>query len=137
MCRSCRRVPQAVAARYAAAAAVLVSPRSHGTNTPLKIYEQLASGMPLVATSILSHTQVLDEDVAFLVEPEPQAMADGLIDGACRTTPPASGSRPMRGGSTRPPTRGRSTSARCGRCSSLVGADVRVGQHTLATHGQA
>jgi hypothetical protein len=48
---------------------VLVSPRIDGTNTPLKIYEQLASGKPLVATRIWSHTQVLDDDVCFLVEP--------------------------------------------------------------------
>jgi glycosyltransferase involved in cell wall biosynthesis len=73
------RMPQAVAARFTQAASVLVSPRSHGTNTPLKIYEQLASGVPLVATRILSHTQVLDEEVAFLVDPEPEAMAAGLV----------------------------------------------------------
>ena len=73
------RLPQAMAARYTSGASVLVSPRSHGTNTPLKIYEQLASGVPLVATSILSHTQVLDDRVAFMVEPEPASMAQGLI----------------------------------------------------------
>lgn len=58
---------------------VLVSPRSRGTNTPLKVYEQLASAKPLVATAIWSHTQVLSEDVCFLVEPEPEAMARGLV----------------------------------------------------------
>ncbi len=72
------RMPQAMVARYTESADVLVSPRSDGTNTPLKIYEQLASGVPLVATNILSHTQVLDERVAFLVEPEPESMARGL-----------------------------------------------------------
>lgn len=58
---------------------VLVSPRSRGTNTPLKVYEQLASGVPLVATRILSHTQVLDDDVCFLVEPTPESLADGIV----------------------------------------------------------
>jgi glycosyltransferase involved in cell wall biosynthesis len=72
-------VPKAQALRYTADASILVSPRLHGTNTPLKIYEQLASGKPLVATRIWSHTQVLDEKVCYLVEPEPQSMADGLL----------------------------------------------------------
>ena len=73
-------VPKAQALRYTADASILVSPRLHGTNTPLKIYEQLASGKPLVATRIWSHTQVLDEKVCYLVDPEPQSMADGLLE---------------------------------------------------------
>jgi glycosyltransferase involved in cell wall biosynthesis len=72
-------VPQATAKRYNRLASVLVSPRSWGTNTPLKVYEQLASGIPLVATNIYSHTQVLTPDVAFLVEPTPEDMARGIL----------------------------------------------------------
>lgn len=64
---------------YLRAASVLVSPRRVGTNTPLKIYEQLASGKPLVATNVRSHTQVLDDTVCFLVDPEPASMADGIV----------------------------------------------------------
>jgi len=73
------RVPQISAKHYCKHASVLVSPRSDGTNTPLKIYEQLASGIPLVATNIYSHTQVLDDKVAFLVKPAPDDMAGGII----------------------------------------------------------
>jgi glycosyltransferase involved in cell wall biosynthesis len=73
------RVPQISAKQYCKHASVLVSPRSDGTNTPLKIYEQLASGIPLVATNIYSHTQVLDDKVAFLVKPQPDDMATGII----------------------------------------------------------
>jgi glycosyltransferase involved in cell wall biosynthesis len=58
---------------------VLVSPRLHGTNTPLKVYEQLASGKPLVATRIWSHTQVLNESVCIMVEPDAESMAQGLL----------------------------------------------------------
>lgn len=72
------RVPQAQAKALMARADVLVSPRIEGTNTPLKIYEQLASGKPLVATKILSHTQVLDDTVCFLADPEPAAIGDAL-----------------------------------------------------------
>lgn len=73
------RVSQAKARQYTEAADVLVSPRSSGTNTPLKIYEQLASGIPLVATAIYSHTQVLTDAVAFLVQPNADDMARGII----------------------------------------------------------
>lgn len=78
-CRFTGRVPQALARRYTNMASVLVSPRSAGTNTPLKVYEQLASDVPLVATRIYSHTQVLDDEVAFLVEPNASDMAEGIL----------------------------------------------------------
>ncbi len=74
------RVPQSVARAYTKKASVLVSPRSSGTNTPLKIYEQIASGIPLVATSIYSHTQVLTDEVAFLVDLDPRDMARGILE---------------------------------------------------------
>ena len=73
------RVPKTVAIAYTQSAQVLVSPRIHGTNTPLKIYEQLASGRPLVATRIWSHTQVLDDSVCFLADPNAELLADGLV----------------------------------------------------------
>jgi glycosyltransferase involved in cell wall biosynthesis len=73
------RVDQQVVQALIARAAVQVSPRISGTNTPLKVYEQLASGVPLVATNIYSHTQVLDSKVAYLVEPEPEDMARGIL----------------------------------------------------------
>lgn len=73
------RVSKTEALRFTRSAQVLVSPRIHGTNTPLKVYEQLASGKPLVATRIWSHTQVLDDSVCFLVDPEPESMAAGLL----------------------------------------------------------
>jgi glycosyltransferase involved in cell wall biosynthesis len=72
------RVAQPVAKYYTSIAKVLVSPRSEGTNTPLKVYEQLASGIPLVATNIYSHTQVLTPEVAFLVDPTPEAIGNGI-----------------------------------------------------------
>jgi len=58
---------------------ILVSPRITGGNTPMKIYSYLASGKPLLATRLLTHTQVLDDDVAELVDPEPEAMSQGMI----------------------------------------------------------
>jgi glycosyltransferase involved in cell wall biosynthesis len=58
---------------------VLVSPRVTGSNTPLKLYEQLASGKPLVATRVASHTQVVSDDVCILVDAEPEPMALGIL----------------------------------------------------------
>jgi glycosyltransferase involved in cell wall biosynthesis len=62
------------------AADVLVSPRSTGTNTPLKIYQYLRSGRPIVATRLLTHTQVLDDSVAILTEPTAGGLASGILD---------------------------------------------------------
>ena len=61
------------------AADVLVSPRSTGTNTPLKIYQYLRSGRPIVATRLLTHTQVLDDNIAVLTDATPRAFADGIL----------------------------------------------------------
>jgi glycosyltransferase involved in cell wall biosynthesis len=63
---------------FLAAADVLVSPRTKGENTPFKIFTYLASGKPLVATRIPSHTQLLDDEMAWLVEPTPQGLATGI-----------------------------------------------------------
>jgi glycosyltransferase involved in cell wall biosynthesis len=78
-CRLTGRVSKTEAIQYTRRAHVLVSPRIHGTNTPLKIYEQLASGKPLVATRIWSHTQVLDERVCYLADPTPDSLAGGML----------------------------------------------------------
>lgn len=73
------RVGKAEVLKYTRAAQVLVSPRLHGTNTPLKIYEQLASGKALVATRISSHTQILDDSVCYLVDPDAASLAAGIV----------------------------------------------------------
>ncbi len=63
---------------FLALADVLASPRAKGQNTPFKIFTYLASGKPLVATRIPTHTQLVDDTTAFLVEPTPRALAAGL-----------------------------------------------------------
>jgi glycosyltransferase involved in cell wall biosynthesis len=64
---------------YLDAATTLVSPRSSGTNTPLKIYQYLRSGRPIVATRLRTHTQVLSDDVAILTAATPDELAKGLL----------------------------------------------------------
>jgi glycosyltransferase involved in cell wall biosynthesis len=62
------------------AADVLVSPRSRGTNTPLKIYQYLRAGRVIVATRLLTHTQVLDDSVAILTAATPEGFAAGILE---------------------------------------------------------
>jgi glycosyltransferase involved in cell wall biosynthesis len=57
---------------------VLVSPRLKGLNTPMKIYSYLDSGTAVLATRLRTHTQVLDDRNAFLVDPEPESLGEGL-----------------------------------------------------------
>jgi glycosyltransferase involved in cell wall biosynthesis len=63
---------------YIEAADILASPRITGTNTPLKIYSYLRAGKPIVATDLLTHTQVLDRETSLLVAAEPRAFAEAL-----------------------------------------------------------
>ena len=63
---------------YIEAADMIASPRCTGTNTPLKIYGYLRTGKPIVATNMLTHTQVLNHEVAVLVEPDEHGLRDGM-----------------------------------------------------------
>jgi len=71
--------PAAEIPAYLLACDVLVSPRSRGTNTPLKIYQYLRSGRVIVATRLLTHTQVLSDETAILTGATPQEFADGIL----------------------------------------------------------
>lgn len=81
--------PLAQLAGFLEQADILVSPRLRGSNTPMKVYSYMNSGIAILATRIASHTQVLDDDCALLVEPNPQALAKGFAtlaaDAALRT----------------------------------------------------
>lgn len=60
-------------------ATILVSPRTQGNNTPMKIYSYLDSGRPVLATRLPMHLEVLDDSIAVLKEPSPEAMSAGMI----------------------------------------------------------
>jgi glycosyltransferase involved in cell wall biosynthesis len=70
--------PPAELPAFLGLADVLVSPRREGRNTPFKIYTYLASGKPLVATAIPTHTQFLHSGIATLVEPTAEGLAAGI-----------------------------------------------------------
>jgi glycosyltransferase involved in cell wall biosynthesis len=65
---------------YMALADILLSPRNKGTNTPLKLYTYLRSGKPILATQIYSHTQILNPDIAMLVSPTAEGLAQGALE---------------------------------------------------------
>lgn len=77
-CMFAGKRPPAELGELLRAAAVVASPRCRGTNTPFKVYTYLAAGRPLVATRIATHTQLLDDTLAFLVEPSAEALAAGI-----------------------------------------------------------
>lgn len=67
------------------AADILLSPRIKGNNTPMKIYSYLASGKAILATALPTHTQVLTDEVARLVPPDPAAFGEALLQLASGT----------------------------------------------------
>jgi glycosyltransferase involved in cell wall biosynthesis/SAM-dependent methyltransferase len=63
---------------FMAMAGVLVSPRLEPYVTPLKIYAYMASGRPIVATDLPTHTDVLDLNSAILATPSAEGLAEGI-----------------------------------------------------------
>lgn len=64
--------------RYLLQADILVSPRLKGVNTPMKLFSYLNSGKPTLVTDLVTHTQVVDQSTAFLVNPNPEDVSEGL-----------------------------------------------------------
>ncbi len=73
------RQPREQIPPYLALADVLVSPRLFGGNLPLKIFDYMAAGRPIVATDVPSHRSVLTQDRALLVGPDKQALGRAIV----------------------------------------------------------
>jgi glycosyltransferase involved in cell wall biosynthesis len=59
---------------------MLVSPRLHGSNTPLKLFSYMWSAVPIVATDLSTHTQVLSAREAVLRPATAEGLAGGMLD---------------------------------------------------------
>jgi len=74
---------------YMTQADILVSPRTQGLNTPMKIYSYLDSGVAVLATRLSTHTQVMDDEISMLAEPDSDDFSAALLtllsDEALRT----------------------------------------------------
>lgn len=64
---------------YLSQADILVSPRIQGKNTPMKLFSYLASGKPVLATDLPTHTCVLTSQIAMLAEPSPKAFGASML----------------------------------------------------------
>ena len=64
---------------YYDVADVMVSPRVNGSNIPLKVFDYMTSGRPIVATDIPAHREVLTADRAELAAPNATALAGAIV----------------------------------------------------------
>ena len=77
--RVVRRQPRERIPLFLALADVVVSPRSYGDNLPLKIFDYLAAGKPIVATDIPAHRALLNEDRALLTGAWSPELASAIV----------------------------------------------------------
>ncbi len=77
--RVVRRQPRERIPAFLAMADVVVSPRAFGDNLPLKIFDYLAAGRPIVATDIPAHRSVLDDEKALLTGLWSPDLARGIV----------------------------------------------------------
>lgn len=77
--RVVKRQPRERIPAYLAMADVVVSPRAYGDDLPLKVFDYLAAGRPIVATDIPAHRSVLDEDRALLTGGWSPEIARGIV----------------------------------------------------------
>lgn len=64
---------------YLSQADILVSPRTKGKNTPMKIYSYLDSGKAVLATDLPTHTQVLNQENSMLAEATPEDFSQKMV----------------------------------------------------------
>jgi glycosyltransferase involved in cell wall biosynthesis len=77
--RVVKRQPRERIPGFLAMADVLVSPRAYGDNLPLKIFDYLAAGKPIVATDIPAHRAALDGERALLTGNAAPEIARGIV----------------------------------------------------------
>jgi glycosyltransferase involved in cell wall biosynthesis len=73
------RQPRRAIPSYLTLAEVLVSPRAYGDNVPLKIFDYMLSGRPIVATDITAHRSLLNENTSVLVPLAADALAEAVV----------------------------------------------------------
>ncbi|HEX5719125.1 MAG TPA: glycosyltransferase [Thermoanaerobaculia bacterium] len=77
--RVVKRQPRERIPAYLAMAGVVVSPRAYGDNLPLKVFDYMAAGKPIVATDIPAHRSVLTEERALLTGTWSPDLARGIV----------------------------------------------------------
>lgn len=77
--RIVKRQPRERIPCFLALADVAVSPRAFGDNLPLKVFDYLMSGRPIVVTDIPAHRSILNEERALLTGTSAPALARGIV----------------------------------------------------------
>lgn len=65
---------------YISAADFLLSPRSSGINTPLKLLDYLKAGRAILATDNVANRRIIDERVAILRKADTESYAGGMVE---------------------------------------------------------
>lgn len=73
------RQPREKVPGFLALADVVVSPRAYGDNLPLKVFDYLAAGKPIVATDVPAHRAVLNEERAVLTRGWSPEIASAIV----------------------------------------------------------
>jgi glycosyltransferase involved in cell wall biosynthesis len=76
------RQPRELMPTYIGLADLLMLPRIEGHNIPLKLFDYMASGKPIVATRQVAHQPLLDDDRAFMCDATVESFA-AAISRAC------------------------------------------------------
>jgi glycosyltransferase involved in cell wall biosynthesis len=82
--RIVRRQPRDRIATYIGLADFLALPRGNTENVPLKLFDYMASGKPIIAMRSAAFEPLLDRSRAFICEPTAQSLAQALVR-ACRS----------------------------------------------------
>ncbi len=70
--------PVAQIGSFMSQADILLSPRTQGVNTPMKVYSYLGSGVVVLATDLPTHTQVADSTTAYLCAADKKSFAASM-----------------------------------------------------------
>lgn len=65
---------------YMSQADILLSPRTQGVNTPMKVYSYLHSGIAVLATDLPTHTQVMNTEIAMLAAADKDSFAKAMLE---------------------------------------------------------
>jgi glycosyltransferase involved in cell wall biosynthesis len=66
--------------KFLASADFLISPRLYGANTPLKVFDYMGAGKPIIASDIFAHRVILDESRAVFFKNSAESLASAIAD---------------------------------------------------------
>jgi glycosyltransferase involved in cell wall biosynthesis len=79
-----QRQPRSRIPEFLKMADFLALPRVAAQNVPLKLFDYMASGKPIIATRGAAHEPLLNDSRAFMTDPDPQSFAGAIVK-ACES----------------------------------------------------